>query len=67
VRPAAGRERGLMDRPHTILSNLPKSELQLVADAQRELLRQRVRLGVSFDERSLQNFYRVKSELEKAN
>ena len=56
-----------MDRPHTILSNLPKSELQLVADAQRELLRQRVRLGVSFDERSLQNFYRVKSELEKAN
>ena len=55
-----------MNGPHTILSDFPKSELQLLADGQRKLIRQREARGVPVDWRSIENLRRLEVELVKA-
>lgn len=46
--------------------NLKKSELAILARAQRKLLRLRKSRGVSLDVRSIQNLRRVEAVLRKA-
>ena len=56
-----------MEQPHKLFEGLPKSELQLIADGQANLLRQRKGWGVPVDDRSVENLNRVEAELDKAN